>query len=65
MQHFLKAAARPARARIVAAKLFFQPLVAVDDAQASLDLRLGRKPAPSFVHWLERAKSRPDRIWRT
>jgi hypothetical protein len=40
MQHFLKAAARPAWARIVAAELFFQRLVAVDDAQASLDLRL-------------------------
>jgi hypothetical protein len=40
MQHFLKAAARPARARILAAELFLQRLVAVDDAQTSLDLRL-------------------------
>jgi hypothetical protein len=40
MQHFLKAVPRPARARIVAAELLLQPFVAVDDAQASLDLRL-------------------------
>jgi hypothetical protein len=40
MQHFLKAATRPARARILSAELFFQGLVTVDGAQASLDLRL-------------------------
>jgi hypothetical protein len=65
MQHFLKAVARAARARIVAAELLLQPFVAVDDAQAALDLPLRRKPPSTLIHRLKSAKSRPDRILRT
>ena len=52
-QQFLKAFVRPARARIIAAELFDQLLVAVHDAQAALDVRLGREAAPAFTHPLE------------
>src|SRR4029077_3595001 len=40
MQHFLKAAARAARARVVATELLLQPFVLVDDPQPSFDMRL-------------------------
>jgi hypothetical protein len=43
---------------IVAAELFFQQLVAVDDAIAGLNLRFGRIAAASFAHGLERSVRR-------
>jgi len=42
MQQWLKSPPRSAHARIVAAELLAQFLVAVDDAVAALDARLGR-----------------------
>ena len=49
MQHFLKPASRAADARIVSAELFDQLFVAVDDAVAALDVRLGRITGAAFA----------------
>jgi hypothetical protein len=42
-----------AGARVIAAEFFFKQFVAVDDADAALDLRLGGKSSPPFAHWRE------------
>jgi hypothetical protein len=43
-----------ARAEIVSSELFFQHLIAVDDANASLDLRFRGESLASFAHRLEK-----------
>jgi hypothetical protein len=71
MQQLLKAAVRPARARVVAAELFEQILPAVDDADAALHVRLGRETAPALTRALESRARRGMRYldrrcaWRT
>ena len=52
-QQRLKAAAGAARARVVAAELLLQVLVAVDDTQAPLDLGLRREALASLARDLE------------
>src|SRR5688500_14077819 len=49
MQHFLKPLVGAAGARVVAAELFEQFLVAVDDADAALDVRLGGVAAAALA----------------
>jgi hypothetical protein len=58
MQHFLKAAVRPARARVVAAELLDEFLVTVDDAEAALHVRLGREAATTLTGALESTAGR-------
>jgi hypothetical protein len=50
----LEAFARAARAKVVAAELFIEQLVAVDDADAPFDLPLGGESPAPFVHRLEK-----------
>ena len=45
--------AAAAWAGIIASKLFFQLLIAVDDSQSTLDVCFRREAASAFTHWLE------------
>jgi hypothetical protein len=58
MQQFLKPLVRSARAGVVAAELLEQLLVAVDDADAALDVRLGRVAAAALAGALKRRAGR-------
>ena len=49
MQHFLKPATGAAGARIVAAELFGQLFIAVNDAPAAFDLRFRREASTPFA----------------
>jgi hypothetical protein len=49
MRHFLKPASRAADTAIVAAELFDELFVAVHDAVAALDVRLGRESRAAFA----------------
>jgi hypothetical protein len=50
MQQCLKAAAGAARAWIVAAQLFEQFFIAVDEPHATLDMGFGRVTLAAFAH---------------
>jgi hypothetical protein len=50
----LEAFARAAGAKVVAAELFVEPLVAVDDAETPFDMRFGGESPSPFVHRLEK-----------
>lgn len=52
-QQRLKALAGPAGARVVAAELLLQMLVAMHDTDASLDARFGREALTPFARYLE------------
>ena len=54
MQHALKSACRAAGAWIVTSELLLQQLIAMNDADAAFDLRLGRVSLPAFAHRLEK-----------
>jgi hypothetical protein len=55
-----------AGAEVVAAELFFELFVAVDDAQAGLNAGFGRIAAAAFAHGLERSGRRGERgTWYT
>jgi hypothetical protein len=55
MQQRLKPAARSARAQVIAAKLFNEFLVAVDDAQSAFDTGSDGKPLLRLLHRLKKA----------
>ena len=50
----MKAASRPAWARVIAPKLFAKLLVPMHDAESALDLRLGWESFPTFAGVLEK-----------
>jgi hypothetical protein len=56
-----------ARAEVLAAQLFVQQLVAMDDANPPLDVRLGREAIPPFAHRFEKTAVRQRRAsaWDT
>jgi hypothetical protein len=58
MQHLLKPAAGTAGARVVAAELFEKLLVAVHDAIATLNARLGRIAFAPLTRYLETGTAR-------
>jgi len=62
MQQFLKAAARSARAEVIASQLLDQFLVTVDDAVAALDVRLRGESPASFTRTLKSGGSRRGRF---
>jgi hypothetical protein len=53
MQHFLKPARGSARAQVVAAELFAQFFIAMDDAMTALHARFGRETAAALTASLE------------
>ncbi len=61
MQHFLKAATRSAGAEVIAPQLLGQFLIAMDDAVAVLDVRLGGESPASFARRLKSGDSRRGR----
>jgi hypothetical protein len=54
MQQFLKAAARAARAEVVAAEFFEKFFIGVNDAVAALYVRFGRIALSTFTRVFER-----------
>jgi hypothetical protein len=68
MQQFLKPAAGTARAWVVTAELFEKLLVAVHDALAAFDARLGREAFATLTRGLETRRRRGVRdalSWHT
>src|SRR5688500_8601257 len=63
MQHFLKLAGGAAGAEVVAAELFEQLFVAVDDPLAALDARLGRIASPALAAHFKRSGPRWVYAW--
>jgi hypothetical protein len=59
MQHFLKGFVGAARTWIIATKSLFKKLVAVYDANASLDVSFGGETPAALAHW--QVKSSPFR----
>jgi len=63
MQQFLKTFVRPAWARVVAAELFDEFFVAVNNPHAAFDVRLGREASPALTGSLESKAGRDgDRV---
>jgi hypothetical protein len=65
---FLQTLARSARTEVVAAELFFQQLVAVDDLQAAFDVRFRGESAAALTQRLEKTADRRRKDswpWRT
>ena len=58
MQHFLKSASGAADAEIVAAQLFVQFDIAMDDADAALHAGFGRVGLPTLARDLKRTAGR-------
>lgn len=63
MQHFLKSAPGAADAEVVAAELFLQFDIAMDDADAALHAGFGRVGFPTLARDLKRTAGRRCCAW--